>query len=141
MLKKTITYTDYDDVERSEDFFFHLTKSELMEMDFSASGGMSRMIESIINARDTKRIIEIFKDLILKSYGEKSLDGKQFIKVRDGRRLADDFSQTAAYDALFMGLATNTDAATDFIVNIIPKDMSDEIKKNNTLKELEIKEI
>ena len=137
MLKKSITYTDFDDVERTEDFFFHLSKSELMEMDFSATGGMNKTIESIINARDTKRLIEIFKDLILKSYGEKSLDGKRCVKIVDGKRLADDFSQTAAYDSLFMELATNTGAATEFILGVIPKELSAEIQKNDLMEKIE----
>lgn len=130
MIKKTITYTDFDDVERTEDFYFNLTKSELMELDLMASGGMARMINNIIAAQDTKRIVEIFKDIILKSYGEKSLDGKHFIKVRDGHRLADDFAQTGAYDALFMELATNDKAATEFINGVIPKSLANELQAN-----------
>lgn len=132
MLKKTITYTDFDDVERTEDFFFNLTKSELMEMDFSATGGMERMIRKIIDAQDTKRIIEVFKDIILKSYGEKSLDGKQFVKVRDGHKLADDFAQTGAYDALFMELATDDKAATEFITGVIPRNIAKELNDSNS---------
>ena len=85
MLKKTITYTDYDGVERTEDFYFNLSKAEIMEMDFSATGGMEKMIKKIVNTKDTKAMIEIFKDIILKSYGEKSSDGRRFIKVLDGR--------------------------------------------------------
>lgn len=120
MIKKTITYTDFDDNERTEDFWFNLTKSELMEMDFSQTGGMEKLIQSIVDAQDTKRIIEIFKDIVLKSYGEKTLDGRGFIKVRDGHKLADEFSQTAAYDTLFMELATNDKAAAEFINGVIP---------------------
>lgn len=135
MYKKTISYTDYDDVERSEDYYFNLSKSELMEMDFSATGGMEKLIRSVIATRDTKRIMEIFKDIILRAYGEKSLDGKRFIKVRDGHRLADDFAETGAFDALFIELATNDKAATEFINGIIPKALADEIasKEDNTI--------
>jgi len=135
MYKKTISYTDYDDIERSEDYYFNLSKSELMEMDFSATGGMEKLIRSVIATRDTKRIMEIFKDIILRAYGEKSLDGKRFIKVRDGHRLADDFAETGAFDALFIELATNDKAATEFINGIIPKALADEIasKEDNTI--------
>ena len=135
MYKKTMSYTDYDDVERSEDYYFNLSKSELMEMDFSATGGMEKLIRSVIATRDTKRIMEIFKDIILRAYGEKSLDGKRFIKVRDGHRLADDFAETGAFDALFIELATNDKAATEFINGIIPKALADEIasKEDNTI--------
>lgn len=130
MIKKTITYTDFDDIERTEDYYFNLSKSELMEMDFSATGGMERMIKSIVDAQDTKRIIEVFKDIILRSYGEKSLDGKHFIKVRDGHRLSDDFAQTGAYDALFMELATDDKAATEFITGVIPRNIAKELSEN-----------
>lgn len=131
MIKKTIKYTDFDDVERSEEHWFNLSQSELMEMDFSQTGGMGKMIESIVNAQDTKKIIEVFKDLILRSYGEKSLDGKQFVKVRDGHKLADDFAQTAAYDALFMELATDDKAAAEFINGVIPKALAKQLAESN----------
>lgn len=132
MYKKTITYTDFDDVERTEDFYFNLSKSELMEMDFSATGGMEKLIRSIIAAQDTKRIMEIFKDIILRSYGEKSLDGKRFVKVRDGHRLCDEFAETGAYDALFTELATDSQAATDFISGIIPRSLAKEIENKES---------
>ncbi len=130
MIKKTLTYTDYDGNERTEDFYFNLSKAELMEMDFSASGGMEKMIKRIVDAQDTKRIIEVFKDIILKSYGEKSADGRRFIKVSDGRRLAEDFAQTEAYSELFMELATNDKAATEFINGVIPQSLAAEIAAN-----------
>lgn len=129
MYKKTMTYTDYDGVERTEDFYFNLNKAELMEMDFSESGGMEKMIRRVIEAKDTRKLIEIFKDLILRSYGEKSADGKYFEKVRDGRKLSDGFAQTEAYSDLFMELATNDEAATTFITNVIPKNLAEEIEK------------
>ena len=130
MIKKTLTYTDYDGNERTEDFYFNLSKAELMEMDFSASGGMEKMIKRIVDAQDTKRIIEVFKDIILKSYGEKSADGRRFIKVSDGRRLAEDLAQTEAYSELFMELATNDKAATEFINGVIPQSLAAEIAAN-----------
>lgn len=127
MLKKTIKYTDYEGVEREEEFYFNLSKPELIEMDFSATGGMEKMIKKIIDAQDTKKIIEVFKDLVLRSYGEKSDDGKRFIKYRDGHRLADDFAQTEAYNELFMELATDDKAATEFINGIIPRQLAEEM--------------
>lgn len=120
MLKKTITYTDYNDNERTEDFYFNLTKAELTEMEFSTSGGFAEMIQHIIAAKDTSALIKIFKELLLKSYGEKSQDGKRFIKSDEIR---DSFSQTEAYSNLFMELATNEDAASNFINGILPKEL------------------
>ena len=80
MLKKTITYRDYNDNERTEDFYFNLTKAELMEMEMSTTGGLAEMIQRIVSAQDAPAIIKIFKELVLTAYGQKSPDGKRFIK-------------------------------------------------------------
>lgn len=117
MLKKSITYTDYNGTERTEDFYFNLSKAELMEMEMGTSGGLSEMIQKIVAAQDAPAIIKIFKDLVLKAYGEKSSDGKRFIKSEE---LATAFSQTEAYSQLFMELATNADAASAFVNGIVP---------------------
>lgn len=117
MLKKTIKYTDYNGVERSEDFFFNLTKAEIMEMELGTTGGLAEKIQRIVDAQDAPAIIEVFKDVILKSYGEKSPDGKRFIKSKE---IADAFVQTEAYSELFMELATDADAAAAFINGIVP---------------------
>lgn len=117
MLKKTITYTDYDGNERTEDFYFNLSKAEVAEMEMSKDGGMVKELERIVAAQDGKRIIEAFKGLILKAYGEKSPDGRRFIKSDE---LRDAFSQTEAYSDLFMELSLNADAAAEFVNGIIP---------------------
>lgn len=117
MLKKTITYTDYNNVERTEDFYFNLTKAELMEMEMGAVGGLSGMIEKIVSAKDAPAIIKVFKELVLKAYGEKSADGKRFIKSKE---ISDAFAQTEAYSQLFMELATDADAASKFVNGIAP---------------------
>ncbi len=127
MIKKTITYTDYEGNSRTEDFYFNLSKPELMEMDFSADGGMEKMIKKIVESQDTKKIIEVFKDIILRSYGEKSPDGRRFVKVRDGHSLAEEFAQTEAYSELFMELATDDKAAAEFINGIIPQSLATEM--------------
>lgn len=121
MLKKMITYVDYDGTERVEDFYFNLNKAEVTEMELSHTGGLTKLIEKIIAEKDMKRLIELFKDLILRAYGEKSLDGKRFNKSQEIR---DSFSSTEAYSNLFMELATNSDAATKFVNGILPKDLT-----------------
>jgi hypothetical protein len=117
MLKKTITYTDYDGNERTEDFYFNLTKAEALEMELSHTGGLVNTINKIIAEQDSKKLIEMFKDLIIKTYGEKSLDGKRFVKSQEIR---DAFIQTEAYSDLFMELATNADSAVAFVNGITP---------------------
>lgn len=117
MLKKTITYIDYNQAERTEDFYFNLTKAEVMEMEMSISGGLTEMIKKIVAAKDAPAIIKVFKDLILKAYGEKSPDGKRFIKSEE---ITTAFAQTEAYSQLFMELATDPDKAAEFVNGIIP---------------------
>lgn len=118
MLKKTITYTDYNNVERTEDFYFNLTKAELMEMEMGTPGGMSEMISKIVSAKDAPTIISVFKKLILKAYGEKSPDGKRFVKSDE---ISNAFAQTEAYSELFMELASDADAASNFVNGVAPK--------------------
>ena len=117
MLKKTITYTDYNGAERTEDFYFNLSKAEVMEMEMSTSGGLAEMITRIVAEQDAPAIIKIFKELVLKAYGQKSPDGKRFIKSEE---LATAFSQTEAYSQLFMELATDADSAAKFVNGIVP---------------------
>ncbi len=117
MLKKTITYHDYNGVEYTQDFYFNLSKAEIMEMEMGTTGGLAEMITKIVAAQDAPAIIKIFKDLVLKAYGEKSADGKRFIKNDE---LRESFSQTEAYSILFMELATDADAASKFINGIVP---------------------
>ena len=117
MLKKKITYTDYNGIERTEDHYFNLTKAEIMEMELGTNGGFVEMIQRIVDAQDAPSIIKVFKDVILKSYGEKSPDGKRFIKSKE---ISDAFSQTEAYSQLFMELATDADAAAEFVNGIVP---------------------
>ncbi len=130
MLKKTITYKDYNDNERTEDFYFNLSKAELMEMEMSTTGGLAESIKNIVAAQDAPAIIKIFKDLILKAYGEKSPDGKRFMKEDEyGRPLYPKFRDTEAYSILFMELSTDADKAANFINSIIPADARDAAKK------------
>lgn len=119
MLKKTIKYKDYNGTERVEDFYFNLSEAEVMEMEMSTAGGLAEMIKGIVAAQDAPAIIKIFKELILKAYGEKSPDGKRFMKSKE---ISDSFAQTEAYSKLFMELATNTDSATKFVNGILPSD-------------------
>ena len=120
MLKKTVTYEDYNGVTRTEDFYFNLSKAEVTEMELSVNGGFSTMVEEIVKSNDGARIMELFKEIVLKSYGEKSEDGKRFIKSKE---LSEAFSQTEAYSEIFMELATNDKAAADFVNGIMPANL------------------
>ena len=121
MLKKTITYVDYNENKRTEDFYFNLTRAEITEMEIGEVGGMTQMLNKIIALQDNRRIVEVFKELILKAYGEKSPDGKRFIKSQE---LREAFAQTEAYSELFIELSTDADAAVAFVNGIIPSKMT-----------------
>lgn len=121
MITKTIKYVDYNGDEREEKFMFNLTQAELMEMEMGTEGGLAEMIQKIIEAKDAPSIVKIFKDLILKAYGEKSADGKRFIKSKE---LSEAFSQTEAYSQLFMELATDAEAASKFVNGIVPNNIN-----------------
>lgn len=118
MYKKTLTYTDYDGNERTEDFYFNFSKAEIAEMQLSEDGGLAAKIEKIVNAKDNKAIIAMFKDIVLKAYGVKSQDGRRFIKTTE---VKEEFTQTEAYSEIFMELAFDADAAAEFINGITPK--------------------
>nr|DAI45382.1 MAG TPA: hypothetical protein [Caudoviricetes sp.] len=125
MLKKTITYIDYDGNERTEDLYFNLSKAELLEMEMGTDGGLTNLIRKIVSAQDVPKIASMFKEIILKAYGEKSADGKYFIKSPE---LSERFSQTEAYSELFMELM-DPDKTADFISGIIPKSLKADAEK------------
>lgn len=133
MLKKTVTYTDFDGNERTEELYFNLTKAELMELQMSEIGGLEKRLKGIIMAQNGVEIMKFFKDIFLNSYGVKSPDGRRFIKNDEVRT---DFEQTEAYSQLFMELVTDADKMADFIKGVIPSDLAnqvdEEMKKNGS---------
>lgn len=134
MFKKTIKYTDFDGNERKEDFYFNLTKAELLEMQLSIEGGLQGHLERIIKTQSQPELVKMFKDIIMRAYGEKSLDGKKFMKSDEIRK---NFECTEAYSELFMELATDSDAAAEFINALLPYDLQpSEVDKKKIYKEL-----
>ena len=129
MVVKKIKYTDFNGVEREEEFMFNLTEAEITEMELMTDGGLSDSINKIISAQDTPEIIKTFKMLLLKSYGEKSADGRRFIKSEE---LTEAFTQTNAYSQFFMELATDDKAAIAFINGIIPDSMRERVAEDGS---------
>lgn len=125
MYKIREKYEDYDGNERIEEFYFNLTKAEITDMELTTEGGMSAMLNRIIAAKDISKLIAVFKDLILRSYGQKSPDGRRFIKSDE---LTKEFTETPAYSQIYLRLATDDKAATEFVNNVIPKDLQKEVK-------------
>ena len=121
MLKKTVTYVDYNGVERTEDFYFNLTKAEIAEMEMSVEGGFSKMLEEIVASKDNVKIVSLFKQMVLKAYGEKSADGRRFMKSEE---ISKAFSETEAYSEIFMSLALNESEAAAFVNGIMPANIN-----------------
>lgn len=120
MLKETITYNDLDGNKITEDFYFHMTKADVIEWNFSEEGGLEEHIKRIQETQDQKQIIKLLKDIILMSFGRKSEDGIRFIKrEEDALR----FRETDAYSELFMKLASDEKELERFIKGILPKDL------------------
>lgn len=127
MLKKTITYKDLEGNEVVDDFYFNLSKAELIEMELEQDGGFEDYLKKLIKTKDGAKIIAAFKFIVLKSYGVKSEDGKRFIK---NEQLREEFQQTDAYSQLFMELALDADAAAKFINGVVPSDLAEEVAKS-----------
>jgi hypothetical protein len=130
MIKKTLTYTDYNGNERTEDFYFHLNKAEITKLEMSTTGGMAEKIQRIVAAQDQPAIIAVFEDLIQRSFGIKTPDGKGFLKRKEDLEA---FIATEAYSDLFMELATNSDAASEFINGIVPADLAKQLDKQKNV--------
>ena len=132
MLKKTITYKDYNDLERTEDHYFNLNKAEIMKMQVTTAGGLAEMLKKIVAAQDYPAIYKTFEEIVDLAYGVKSPDGKRFMKEdENGHPYYKEFKQTEAYSQLIMELATDSKAATDFVNGIVPADMSKQIAAAN----------
>lgn len=124
MFKKTITYRDFNDKEQTKTLYFNLTRTEILEMENSETGGYGEMIKKVVDSKDGATIMKVFKTIILKSYGVKTEDGEGFDK---GEELSKAFEHSAAFDALFIELCTNAEEATNFITHVMP--LNDEQRK------------
>jgi hypothetical protein len=129
VLKRDITYEDFNGERVTDTFYFNLTRTEIIELELSYDGGLEASINKIIKAENVNALIMEFKKIVLLAYGQRTEDGKRFIK---NDQLKEEFSQTAAYDALFMELATDDDAAATFIKGIMPSDIVKEMAKTKT---------
>lgn len=128
MVTITKTYSDYNGVERTESFSFNLNEAELTEMELGTAGTFTSMVQSIVDAKDTPSIMAVFKDLLMKSYGRKTPDGRRFEKSPE---LSKEFSETPAYSMIYMELATDDTKAADFINQLIPKSLAEAAQKQN----------
>lgn len=126
MLKKTVTYIDFNDVERTEDFYFNLTEAEITDMNLDENGGLAEKLQKIVDSKDVKTIKDYFKWIVLKAYGEKSEDGRRFMKSEE---ITKAFEETQAYSDIWMELATNDSAAVEFVNGIMPRSFNEKVNK------------
>lgn len=138
MLKKVITYTDYDGNERTETHYFNLSKAEMLDMELFTAGGYSNMLQRVIEEKNQIEIVKIFKELVLKSYGIKSEDGKRFMKSEE---ITKAFTETEAFTELYMELATDSEAAAAFANGIMPKDIQAEVREKLPDGPMDIKDL
>lgn len=129
MFKKTIEYTDYNGVKKTEDFWFNLNQAELTELALSPSGGLDTMISEVISSADTETIIKTFKKIILMAYGKRTPDGRFTKRGSDGHRLADDFEESVVFPQLFMEISFDAEKAAEFINGCVPPDLKDNIRQ------------
>lgn len=140
MVTETVKYVDYNGVERTEQVHFNYTKAEIMEMEMSQSGGMAEMMQRIVDAKDTPSLFKVVKELVLGAYGEKSADGKYFMKKdANGVPLSLKFEQTEAYSQIFMKVATDDEYAMKFIMGAFPSELVEEANKQGALAALTAK--
>lgn len=130
MYKCALTYEDFDGNSITEDFYFNLTKAEIIELEAEWEGGLQGTLDRLTKANDVKALVEMFKGLIAKTYGQRSEDGKRFRKTPD---ILGDFMDTNAYSEMFIKLATDSDFAAEFVNGIMPRDLMAEAKKQGLL--------
>ena len=126
MIKKTITYTDYFDQERTEDFYFNLEQSEIIELEMGITGGLEYYMQRITEEKNTDKLFQMFKKVLLLGYGQKSADGREFEKSEE---LSRKFSQTKAYDALIIEFFDNPEYAAEFIGKMLPQGLDAKVKE------------
>lgn len=118
MLKKTVKFKNYDDVEITKDLYFNLRKDELISMQFEENGGLDKLLTKMQNEKDSKEIMKMFEKILKASYGEKSPDGNEFIKSEE---VWNRFKSSNAYEVLFMELVSDANKLSQFIESVIPK--------------------
>lgn len=136
MLKKTITFNDFEGNTITRDFYFNLSKPEMIKLQGSVQGGLDKWLQKASATNDINGIADFIRTLIVNSYGEKGDDGISFIKVKNGVKLGEQFEQTTAYESLFMELVNgenNAEAFTRFLTGIIPSDLMKQAEEQQFL--------
>lgn len=121
MIKKTIKYEDFNGNTVEEDFYFHISKADLLEMEVGVEGGLSELLKKVAASENPKEILAHYKEIVLSSVGRKSEDGKRFVKTQEIR---DEFAQSEAYSELLIELATDAEASAAWVRGVLPGNIS-----------------
>ena len=117
MIKETLTYVDYNGVERTEDFYFHLSKAEILDIETTMpNGSIEEWANSIFATREYDKLWKLFSNLVKQSYGIKSADGRRFMKSEE---ISKEFSETEAYPVLIEKFLTEPDFASNFFNSLV----------------------
>lgn len=127
MFSITKTYTDYNEVEKTETFWFNLNKAELMQLALGPKGGLEGVIEEITRTTDTGRVLDLIKEILLMSYGRKTPDGRFAKTDDDGHKYALEFEQTAAFDEIYVDLFNDVDSLIAFVNGVVPAKLRDDV--------------
>lgn len=128
MFSITKTYKDYNDIEKTETFWFNLNQRELSKLALGPSGGLESVISEIVSTNDTGRAMELLEEIVLSAYGKKMPDGRFAKTDDDGRRYADHFKQMVVFDDLFMELFLDTDKLIAFINGVVPANLKQNVE-------------
>lgn len=126
MLKKRITYTNFEDEEVTETFYFNLTKADLMEMEVSKRGGLNGYIERIQETNDAGLVFEELKSLMSRSVGRLAPDGRGFSR---SQQIRDEFMNSEAFSNFILEMLTDPQLAAEFIQGLIPKNIESEVDR------------
>lgn len=129
MIKKTVTYEDFDGNMQTDTFYFNLTKAEILEMEVRYEGGLHDLLVKIVKEKDNKKILSHFKEIILDAYGIRSDDGRGFKKSDE---LREAFADSAAFQELWLEIATSEESGAAFINGIVPKQLKEEATKSGS---------
>lgn len=136
MRKETITYVDFDGNSQTEDFLFNLNETELLKLNGEFGGSLQNAVARIANTKDMEGMMHLIETMILRAYGEKSDDGKRFIKTRNGEPLSVWFKETEAYNVLFQKFLNDTDSAIEFFNGIVPAKLLEKAQQQTNTPQL-----
>lgn len=126
MLKERIKYVDHDGKEYERDFYFHLSKADLIKLEVGHNGGLETYLGNIINSQDNAEIMQNFETIFKIAYGIK-LPDDSFVKRPEE---TEKFFASEAWSEFLVKLISDADYAAKVINNLVPKEISEQAAKD-----------